>query len=79
VIGIGMYTKNFSTYLIFFYTWQETQNEALTLSKMDPYANKWHTEWNANLLKVQDFHFEYLCYGDNLTHLRDNNLCIMIL
>lgn len=44
VICIGMYTKNFSAYLIFFHTLQETQSEALTLSKMDPYANKWHNE-----------------------------------
>jgi hypothetical protein len=44
VICFGMYTKNFSAYLIFFHTLQETQSEALTLSKMDPYANKWHTE-----------------------------------
>jgi hypothetical protein len=79
VIGIGLYTKNFSSYLIFFHTLQETQSEALALSKIDPHANKWHTEWNTNLLKVQNFHFEYFCYGEYLTHSRDNNLCIVVL
>jgi hypothetical protein len=44
VIDIGMYTKNFSANLIFIHTLQDTQSEALTLSKVDPHANKWHTE-----------------------------------
>jgi hypothetical protein len=26
----------------------------LTLSKVDPHANKWHTEWTTNLVKVQN-------------------------
>jgi len=44
VVVIGIYTKNFSAYLFFYHTLQETESEALTLSKIDPHANKWHTE-----------------------------------